>query len=347
MLVALSDEDGRVGLGEASPVARFGPGTRAATLRALERLARVVVGDRGSALEVRLDALARAAPCAPFARFAVETALLDLAAQRRGVTLAAQLTLAGEKPREGVAVNALIAAQESRAAVREARRAVHTGFRTLKLKVARGSLEADVARVAAVRGALGDTVRIRLDANGGWTREAALHALEALARFSPELVEQPVPADALDALAFVRARSPVPIAADEALADAQRVGRVLELGAADWLVLKPGALGGLRASLRLAERARSEGVGVIVTSGLDGAIARAAALALAAALPGPLPACGLATGSLLAEDLARGPRPEAGLLAVPAAAGLGVRVSLRTLSRHRDGEAVALASPDS
>lgn len=345
VLVALRDEEGRVGFGEASPIEGFGVESRGATLRALERLGRIIVGDRRSDLEAQLDVLERAEPSAPFARFALETALLDLAAQRRGMTLAALLTPAREKPRDAVAVNALIAAVEPRAAVREARRAVRAGFRTLKLKVARGPLDDDVARVAAVRSVIGDAVRIRLDANGGWTREGALDALAQLARFSPELVEQPVPADAIAALAFVRARSPVRIAADEALADAQRAERVLELGAADWLVLKPGALGGLRSSLRLAERARAAGVGVIVTSGLDGAVGRAAALALAAALPDPLPACGLATGPLLAEDLARAPLADAGLLALPAAPGLGVRVSRRTLARHRDGEPVTIERP--
>ena len=147
-------------------------------------------------------------------------------------------------------MNALIAPGEPRAAALSARHAVRAGFRTLKLKVAHGALEDDLARVGAVRAAIGDDVRLRLDANGGWTRELAMRALDALAAFAPELVEQPVSADALDALAFVRARSPIPIAADESLVDAQRGERVLELGAADSLVLKPAALGGLRASLR-------------------------------------------------------------------------------------------------
>jgi o-succinylbenzoate synthase len=346
VLVELHDDEGRVGTGEATPIEGFGNETRATALLALQRLARVAVGDRGSTLEVRLAALERAEPDAPFARFAVETALLDLVAQARGVSLAALLTRAGEKPRDAVPVNALIASDDPRDAAREARRAVRAGFGTLKLKVARGSLDDDVARVGAVRAAVGDAVQLRLDANGGWTREAALRALDALAVFAPELVEQPVPADTLDALSFVRARSPIPVAADESLVDAARARRVLELGAADWLVLKPGALGGLYASLALADRARDAGVGVIVTSGLDGAVGRAAALALAAALPDAPSACGLATGALLAGDLARGPRPLLGQLAIPGGSGLGVRVTRRTLERHRDAPVIRIRGED-
>ncbi|MEX2204878.1 MAG: o-succinylbenzoate synthase [Myxococcota bacterium] len=347
VLVALHDEGGHVGFGEATPIAGFGAETREHGLAALERLARRAVDGCGSDLDARLDALDHAEAAAPYARFAFETALLDLEAQRRGVTLAALLTPAPEKPREVVAVNALISATEASAVAREALRAVRAGFGTLKLKVARFALEAEVPCVAALRSAVARDVRLRLDANGGWARDEALRALDAFAKFAPELVEQPVPADALDDLAFVRARSPIPIAADESLADAERAARVIETRAADWLVLKPGPIGGLRAGARLADRARDAGIGVFVTSGLDGVVARVAALALAAALPGGMPACGLATGSLLADDLARGSRPTFGALAVPALSGLGVRPLRRTVERRRDGETLEIAGAGS
>src|SRR5262249_40044149 len=75
-----------------------------------------------------------------------------------------------------------------------------------------------------------------------------------------------------------------------------------------------------------------------VTSGLDGALARAAALALAAALPEPLPACGLATGALLADDLACGPEPKDGELDVSSAPGLGLAPDPCALQALATGE---------
>ncbi len=347
VLVALHDDRGRVGFGEAAPIEGFGRESRDHSLRALERLAGSAVANPGGDLDTRLDDLARAEVDATHARFAFETALLDLEAQGRGMTLAALLSPEPEKPRDVVPVNALISANEPRAVAREATRLVRAGFETIKLKVAHGALEADAPRVAALRSAIGPGIRLRLDANGGWERDAALRALDALAPFAPELVEQPVRAEALDDLAFVRARSPIPIAADESLVDAERAARAIDIGAADFLVLKPGALGGLRASAKLAERACAAGIGVFVTSGLDGAVARAAALALAAALPGLTLACGLATGSLLAEDLARGPRPRSGALILPASSGLGVRPARRTIERRRDEDAIEIAGRDS
>jgi hypothetical protein len=84
-------------------------------------------------------------------------------------------------------------------------------------------------------------------------------------------------------------------------------------------------------------------VRVYVTSGLDGALARAAALALAAALPDPLPACGLATGELLAQDLGRGPAPKDGALELPAGLGLGVALEPGALAELACGPAREVA----
>jgi O-succinylbenzoate synthase len=131
----------------------------------------------------------------------------------------------------------------------------------------------------------------------------------------------------------------VSIAADESVRDEASARALLEAGAVDWLVLKPAALGGVAVAWRIAELARASGVRVAVTSFLDSAIGRMAALQLAAALPGAPAAAGLATGSLLADDLAN--TREGALLAVPAEAGLGVIPDPVALARCRSG-----ASPD-
>jgi L-alanine-DL-glutamate epimerase-like enolase superfamily enzyme len=221
-------------------------------------------------------------------------------------------------------VNALLSEREPGRLGAEASRAVAAGFRTLKLKVAAGGVEEDVARVIAVRAAVGAQPRLRLDANGGWKEDEALLALGRLAPFGIEMLEQPVDANDVLALARLRGASPVRIAADESATGAERAERVIVLGAADVICLKLGATGGLRAALRIADRAHSVGIAVFVTSGLDGAVARAAALQLAAALPGRLPACGLATGALLRDDLATCAAPSRGALTLPRGDGLGV-----------------------
>jgi len=282
--------------------------------------------------------------CAPLPGFAHpfhvasaarETALLDLRARRSGVSLAELLAReAGTRARRQVPVSALLAGDTPEAAAEAARDAVREGFRTLKLKVGALPLERDAARVAAVRRAAGAATALRADANGALDEDAALRLARALAEHGVELLEQPVPAHRLDALLRVRAASPVPIAADEAASTESGARLVMELGAADILVLKPAFLGP-RATLRVARRARECGVGVLVTSALDGAVGRTTALHVAAALPAPLPACGLATGALLADDHAALPEPKDGLLAAPDAPGLGFEPEPAALARLR------------
>ncbi|KQY50163.1 o-succinylbenzoate synthase [Nocardioides sp. Root140] len=190
------------------------------------------------------------------------------------------------------------------------------GCATAKVKVAeRGqSLGDDLARVEAVRDAIGPTGQIRVDANGGWDVEEAVAAIRALDRAAGglEYVEQPC-ADVED-LAAVRRVVEVPIAADESIRRAADPYRVRDLEAADIAVLKVQPLGGVRACLRIAE---DIGLPVVVSSALESSVGIAAGLALAAALPELPHACGLATVQLFTDDVVAEPlRPVGGKLPV-------------------------------
>ena len=322
VLVALEGADGCTGFGEATPPSGFGTESPLECLLLGGALCRMLVESEQPGIEARLAQIDARTRAAPAIRFALETALLDLEARSRGLPLA-ELLARGRPARQRVEVNALLHARDPEEAAREARSALAAGFLTLKLKVGMEPADADCARLLAVRTAVGDEAELRLDANGAWAPERAIAILRRLDALNLELAEQPVAAADVEGLARVRAAVLVPIAADEAVADGGRAAAVLERRAADALVLKPAVLGGLRASLAWARRARAAGVRVLVTSCLDGAIARAAALALAAALPDPLPACGLATGEWHAEDLGPGPQPKEGALALSAEPGLG------------------------
>jgi O-succinylbenzoate synthase len=214
--------------------------------------------------------------------------------------------------RTEVPVNALVPAVDADTAAQLATEAAATGMTTVKVKVGSGSLSDDADRVAAVRGALGPAGRIRLDANGAWDVDTAVAALECLAGFDLELVEQPV-AD-LDDLARVRRRVAVRVAADESLRSLDDARRLNALDAADAVVVKVQPLGGVRAALRIIEAA---GVPAVVSSLYETSIGLAAGVALAAALPDLPFACGLGTGVLLAGDVVAEPLvPEAGMLRV-------------------------------
>ena len=180
---------------------------------------------------------------------------------------------------------------------------LRSGCATAKVKVADpGSVLADdLARVEAVRDALGPAGHLRVDANGVWSVDDAVAAIVALDRAAGglEYVEQPCAT--VEELAAVRRRVDVPIAADESIRRAADPYRVRDLEAADVAVLKVQPLGGVRACLRIAE---DIGLPVVVSSALETSVGLAAGGALAAALPTLDHACGLATRALLTGDVA-------------------------------------------
>lgn len=176
------------------------------------------------------------------------------------------------------------------------------GCRTAKVKVAEpGQSERDdLARVEAVRDALGPAGRVRVDANGGWDVDTAVRAIRRLDTAAGGLEYAEQPCRSVEELAQVRRRVQVPIAADESIRRAEDPLRVAALDAADVAVLKVQPIGGVVACLRVAERIA---LPVVVSSAVETSVGLAAGVALAAALPELPHACGLGTVSLLTSDV--------------------------------------------
>lgn len=213
-VVELVDTDGRSGFGEAPQVWRVTGESLAGSAACISGpLADVV---RGRSVDDLTD-LAREVGSAVVgnhgAKAAVDVALHDLAARRLGVALPQYL---GSSRREA-STDVTLSAAGSGEVVEAAGKRVADGFDHVKLKVGAG--EDDVAAVSAVREAVGPSVRIRLDANQGWTVREAIRVIRALedAGCDIELVEQPVPAADLTGLATVTARVDTPVMADESV----------------------------------------------------------------------------------------------------------------------------------
>lgn len=191
------------------------------------------------------------------------------------------------------------------------------GCRTAKVKVAEPGqrLADDVARVHAVREAMGPEGRIRVDANGAWNVDEAERALHALAEYDLEYAEQPC--ETVDELAELRRRVKymgIPIAADESVRKASDPIAVARAGAADLLVVKAQPLGGVRRALAIVAEA---GLPAVVSSALDTSVGLSMGVALAAALPVLDYDCGLGTASLFTADVADPALvPRGGVLAV-------------------------------
>ena len=204
--------------------------------------------------------------------------------------------------RERIGVNATIPAVEA-ARVAEVL-ARFAGCRTAKVKVAEPgqTLADDIARVRAVREAMGPEGRIRVDANGLWNVDEAEHAVHALNEFDLEYVEQPCAT--VPELAELRTRVKymgIPVAADESIRKSSDPLAVAREKAADLLVIKAQPLGGVTHALQIITAA---GLPVVVSSALDTAVGLSQGAALAAAIPALDYDCGLGTGSLFLDDVA-------------------------------------------
>lgn len=328
VLLQLHAEDGTTGLGEAAPL-----GSRtedqAASSRAISQALEQLTGDGidpATAL-ADLDELCPHLDQAPAARFAVSLALSDLLAKQADKPLATWLAKrhTGQTPAEAVPVNATLPIEPVPDMIARAQAAIEAGFTTLKLKVGTDH-DDDLERVEAVRDAIGPDPAIRLDANQAWAPVQAIENILDHLDITPlEYVEQPVHGPDHRALAMVRSSVPCPIAADEPVTDPQAAAELIELEAADVLVLKPMVIGGLDRTLEIAGMADDAGLASVITSTIDGAVARAGALHLAASLGPRDLACGLATADLLAEDVVdHDERIEAGRMHVPDRPGHGL-----------------------
>ena len=298
LLLRLEDDDGAAGYGEAAPFEPY-DGVR------LEEAA--------AALWSGAARSPNGSP--PQARAAEEMARLDLEARREGRGV-------GEPGAEAIAVNRTLAGGPPEEVARRAAAGVRDGFACFKVKV---GLVDDAERVAAVREAIGPWPALRIDANGTWTVDEAVAAIEALSRHDLQLVEQPC--RTLEEMAEVRRAVRVPLAVDELIATADDVRAAAEAGACDAVNVKLAPCGGFEAARRTIAAARESGLEPFLSSALDGPWGIAAALQLAASERLSL-ACGLATLDLFDAAIARAlPAPRAGLLAVPEGPGLGVSVA--------------------
>jgi len=319
-ILQLHDDYGRVGQGECAPL----PGWSVTAWEQYDAL----LPDLQSTLDLaalsgEFDAalawLNAVFPGHPALRFALETALADLAAQQAGIPLARWLNPQSELH---LPVNAVIPLGTVEDRVQLGRQRVAEGFGALKLKVM--GLE-DAPTLAGLRQSIGSQVQLRLDANGAWDTATAIRNIRAFAPYAIEYIEQPTPPHDLQALAEVSRETDVPIAADEAVRDAPAAQQIIALAAAQILILKPLLIGGLHACRHIAHLAHDAGLQVVVTTTLDSVVGRLAAAHLAAACATPGLAQGLATGHLPADDLAPDPTAIAGgQLTLPPIPGLGV-----------------------
>jgi muconate cycloisomerase len=336
VLLCLQDADGRRGFGECAPreyVTGETPQSVAGVLaRRLPRLLR----RRFETFEELGDELAREGerlPRGEHAAFcAMELAWLDLGGQVFGRSAGERL---GPVCNPRIEYSGVVSASGRAEAIKTCAMMKELGVTRVKVKVG-GQRQEDLEVLAAVRQALGNEASLRVDANAAWDARTALSRLSDFEPFALEACEQPCAAEDLQGMAWLTARSPVPVVADESLVSLEDARRLAELPACHVFNVRISKCGGLLAAGRVRDLGREAGIGTMLGAHVgETAILAAAGRELAARTPGLCFAEG-SYGKLLLEadvsdamDLGRGGTGE-----VASRDGLGLEVHLERIAPY-------------
>ena len=281
VIVEIHTDTSAVGYGEAPPTGAITGDTTGGIIGALQdHIIKTLVGRDVDDFEDVMRALNKCIVKNTSAKAAADMALWDLYGQLYHVPV--YKLLGGS--RNKIVTDITISVNDPEEMARDAINAIERGYDCLKIKVG-VSPELDVARLMAVRKAIGDKACIRIDANTAWTPKQAVKLLNQMQEkgLDIEFVEQPVKAHDFEGLKYVTERSYVPVMADESVFSPEDAVKIMQMGAADLVNIKLMKCGGLYNALKIASAAEVYGVECMVGCMLEAKVSVNAAVHLACA----------------------------------------------------------------
>ena len=281
VIVEIHTDTGAVGYGEAPPTGVITGDTTGAIIGAIrDHIAKTIIGRDVDDFEDLMIALNACIQKNTSAKAAVDMALWDLYGQLYKIPV--YKLMGGAK--KSIVTDITISVNDPEEMVRDALNAIDRGYDCLKVKVGIDP-ELDVARLAAVREAVGKDVKLRIDANQAWNAKQAVRILDQMQEkgLDIEFVEQPVPAADLEGMQYVTRHASVPVLADESVFSPADALRIMQTGAADFVNIKLMKCGGITNALRIASAAEVYGVECMIGCMLEAKISVNAAVELACA----------------------------------------------------------------
>ena len=281
IIVEVHTDTGHIGYGEAPPTGAITGDTTGAIVGAFrDHIIKTMIGRDIDDFEETLQALQKCIVGNTSAKAAMDMALYDLFGQVHGIPIYQML---GGR-RDKIITDITISVNDPDEMARDALVALDRGYDTLKIKVG-VSPELDVARLTAVRQAIGSRARIRIDANTAWTPKQAVRLLNQMQEkgLDIEFVEQPVKGHDFEGLKYVTERSYVPVMADESVFSPRDAMTLMQMGACDLLNIKLMKCGGLYNALKIVSAAEVYGVECMLGCMLEAKISVNAAVHLACA----------------------------------------------------------------
>jgi L-alanine-DL-glutamate epimerase-like enolase superfamily enzyme len=281
IIVEIHTDSGQIGFGEAPPTGVITGDTKGAIIGALkDHIIKSIVGldiENFEEIMLRLDSCIIGNHSA---KAAVDIALYDLYGQLYQAPLYKML---GGYQKE-IITDITISVNSPEEMARDSIDAVRRGFKTLKIKVGKDA-STDLRRMKAIREAVGYDVKLRIDANQGWTPKEAVKVLTNMedAGLGIEFVEQPVKAHDIEGMKFVTDHVAIPVLADESVFSPQDALMILNRHAADFINIKLMKTGGIHNALKICSIAEVYGVECMIGCMLEAKVSVNAAVHLAAA----------------------------------------------------------------
>jgi muconate cycloisomerase len=270
-----------------------------------------------------------------FTKAAVEMALWDIAGKAAGKPV---YELLGGKVREFVTTKWSVSGVEPEKAAEIANWAVGQGFKAMKVKVGIEP-EGDFARAQAVRNAIGPGIKLGMDANGGWSVDAAAAAIQRLKKLGIYFAEQPVPPEEIAFMAALRKQIGMPLVADESIYTLQDAMVLKQLEAADVFSIYVGKAGGIGPAKAIADFGEKNGILCTIGSNLELGVGSAAMVHLGMACRGVAAEdfpCDIIGPFYYEDDIVREPLPiNPGRAGANQKPGLGVELDEQKVERYR------------
>lgn len=283
LIVRIHTDAGIDGLGEVSCTPRWSGEDQVTAAHFIAAiLGPAITGQNAWDIERLTIVMQKALFAHPFTKAAIEMALWDICGKACGLPVYKML---GGAVRDFVTTKWSISGLEPERAAEIASWAVSAGFRAMKVKIGMDPDE-DVARVKAVRAAIGPNIRLGVDANGGYNPATAVRVLRQLADCNLFFAEQPVPPGEPLWLTDVRNRTGMTVLADESVYTVQDALGLVRANAVDALSIYVGKSGGIAPARKIAAVAEGAGLGCTIGSNLEMGIGSAAMIHLGMCTPG-------------------------------------------------------------
>ena len=332
-VVRITDQDGKVGLGNIDPSPGYSVETIEQSLNALaDTLGPAALGQETGNIHCLTAHLDQKLDHFLDAKAAIEMAATDLIGRRHGLCVSDML---GGSVIKEASFNGWIGIVSPEEAAAEVTRWYEAGWRSTKIKIG-GDIYADRDRVAAVRRATDPNFKIRVDANAGYTVDQAIALGKMLESYNLELMEQPVAADDFEGLRQVRNAVNIPIMADESITDFASLIKIIQMGSADIVKLKVMKQGGFLKTSRMLATAEAAGLGVVIGHGFGLGINTMAEILLASTSRAVLSGLECVGPIKTSDDIVTHKIDlTSGRLTIPHATGLGVTLDDEKLKRYQ------------